>query len=169
MERISHDRLKQAMHYDPETGHFTRLLSPYPACIGRLVGSPVQGRDGVPAYLTVDVDGRAYKAHRLAWFYMTGEWPVDLIDHKDRDGLNNRWTNLRPADSSKNQQNNKRRADNASGFKGVYFHQECKKWRAIIKANGRRIHLGLFNSPEIAHEAYVSAAQKYFGEFARAA
>lgn len=169
MERISHARLKEVVHYDPETGHFTRLKSPYPACIGRRLGSPLQGRDSLPTYLTVDVERRTYKAHRLAWFYMTGEWPNELIDHKNCDGFNNRWNNLRQADQSRNQQNSRIRSHNTSGFKGVSRHSQSGKWRATIKAGGRRISLGLFLNPGDAHAAYEKAAIEHFGEFARAA
>ncbi len=93
--------------------------------------------------------------------------PTEQIDHKDGNGLNNQRSNLRVASSSKNNQNARKRSDNTVGLKGVYFHQQCKKFGAQIQSAGKRLHLGLFITPEEAHAAYCAAASKLHGEFAR--
>lgn len=89
------------------------------------------------------------------------------IDHKDGDGLNNQRSNLRISMKCGNNQNARKRIDNTVGLKGVYFHKQCHKFGAQIQCEGKRIHLGLFLTPEEAHAAYCAAAEKLHGEFAR--
>lgn len=94
-----------------------------------------------------------------------------MLDHIDGNPANNAITNLRECSMSQNQANKKRRCDNASGYKGVYFstyrkHQN-KPWTASLRLNGKNRFVGRYKTPEEAHVAYVLAAQRYFGEFAR--
>ncbi len=88
------------------------------------------------------------------------------IDHIDRDRLNNQRNNLRPATSSQNSANSKANVRNTSGYKGVHWRKERRKWQAKIQVEGERIYLGNFDTPEEASEAYNQAADYYFGEFA---
>jgi hypothetical protein len=101
---------------------------------------------------------------------VTGEWPPERleVDHKDCDPSNNRWDNLRLATASQNQANKKVSRANTSGFKGVSWHKDDKRWRAQIRMGGKKVHLGSFDTPESAHRAYSEAAMKHYGEFARA-
>lgn len=91
----------------------------------------------------------------------------EQIDHIDGNGLNCRRDNLRLATHAQNQQNKKRRRDNRSGYKGVRYIARRNKWEARIRANGKAIFLGVFDTPETAHEAYVKAARELYGEFMR--
>jgi hypothetical protein len=96
------------------------------------------------------------------------ERPLDeheFVDHINHNPLDNRRCNLRLATKVENNQNSRKRRDNTSGFKGVYWNKWSKKWGAQIYTNGRHIHLGYFSTPEIAHEAYKKAAEQYHGEF----
>jgi hypothetical protein len=120
--------------------------------------------DGL-CYRQVRVHNCLYEAHRLIFCMMTGDWPQKLIDHKDRDGLNNRWANLREADRAQNQHNRGKRKDNPSGYKGVRAPKKGK-WHARITVNRKSIHLGAFLSPEEAARAYDRAALRHFGEYA---
>ena len=160
---ITSERLREVLKYDPETGSFTRKID-----IGRWKTGSRAGTNGnSDGYCQIMIDGRLYQAHRLAWLYMTGECPKAEIDHINCDRADNRIVNLRQADRFGNTRNTKKRNDNTSGFKGVQWHA-CGKWRAMIGVNGKKKHLGLFKTKEAAFEAYVAAAKKYHGEFARA-
>jgi len=90
-----------------------------------------------------------------------------LVDHVDGNGLNNRRANLRLASNSENTRNSKKRIDNKSGYKGVCWDELQRKWRASIRLNGRQTYLGLYASPQEAHNAYREAATREYGEFAR--
>lgn len=89
------------------------------------------------------------------------------VDHIDRNSLNNCRSNLRIANASQNASNRLKQANNTSGFKGVGWHKQRGKWDAAIRVNGKRIHLGLFDTPHAAYAAYCEAAIQYHGRFAR--
>jgi HNH endonuclease/AP2 domain len=160
--RITHARLLEVLHYDSETGEFRWIEALSPA----VKSGDLAGRTSPGGYRLITINRITYLAHRLAWLYMTGKrWPP-VIDHRDRDPSNNRWDNLRRATVSQNNANRRRPKSNACGFKGV-CRLPSGRWRAIIHKNGRRYELGVFATPEEAHAAYVAAARKLFGEFAR--
>jgi len=87
------------------------------------------------------------------------------IDHVDGNPLNNQRDNLRPATRKQNSRNSKIPINNTSGYKGVYRCQN--KWRAIIRVDGKCIHIGYYDFAKQAHLYYCIAAIKYFGKFAR--
>ena len=105
-------------------------------------------------YICIRVDNVLYTAHRLAWLYAYGRWPTHQLDHINKDRADNRLCNLREATNAENAQNRKRR-DNKTGYTGV--NRENNKWKAEIKLNYKTIRLGLFDTPEEAHAAYLSA------------
>lgn len=163
MNRPTAQDVRSRLNYDPETGVFTWRTSKVPARVGTVAGAVSNGRRAIL------VAGRLYGAHVLAWVIVTGDWPERGIDHRDLDGLNNRWTNLRLATKSQNAQNTPRRVDNTSGFKGVAWDARRGKWRADIRVpGGKRMHLGMHDDPAVGHAAYVAAAKELFGEFGRA-
>ena len=108
-----------------------------------------------------------YRTHRIIWLWKTGKWPPGEIDHKNGIRSDNRWCNLRSATRLQNCHNT-RRTKSKTGIKGVFWHDECKGYAAVIHAEGRKIWLGAHKTPELAAAAYRKAAKKYFGEFARA-
>jgi HNH endonuclease/AP2 domain len=159
---ITAEKLRELLHYDPETGVFTWL--------GSGSGRPASGIAGTIAngYLHIWADGRSYKAHRLAWLYQTGEWPEGDLDHANMDKADNRWCNLREATDSKNQANTRARViTGTSRFKGVTWNKEMKRFRALITVKGKQYFLGYFDAEHLAYAAYCLAARKHFGEFAR--
>jgi hypothetical protein len=160
MTELTVARLRGLLHYDPETGVFTWRVR-----VGNRVPGDVAGIARPRGYYEVTVGGRVYRAHRLAWFYVHGEWPADQIDHVNGDPSDNRLANLRPAARSQNNANRKR-CPNASGYKGV--SRDRTRWKAQICVDGQRFNLGYFGCPVEAHAAYVRAAEERFGEFARA-
>ena len=118
-------------------------------------------------YLVIRIDGVLYRANRLAWLWVTGEWPEEAVDHKDLDSTNTKWANLRAATGTQNQANGPIQKNNKSGQKGVYWHKGAKKWIARIVVRGRTHHLGCFDHLNDAAAAYATAAAEHFGEFAR--
>lgn len=163
-KRTTAARLRELMHYDPDTGVFTWLKGRARTARGSIAGY-VCGN----GYVSIKIDREANLAHRLAWLYMTGEWPKNDLDHRDRDRRNNRWSNLREASASLNQANTTKRLTNTSGLKGICFWPKRNKWAATIQVRGRRFFLGFFESPTLAHQAYAAAATEHFGEYARLA
>lgn len=155
------DRLKLVLHYDPETGRFSRLI----ASGGAQVGSE-PGYYNENGYRIISVDSVKYRAHRLAWLYMTGAWPKEDVDHKNNTPDDNRWENLREATDAQNLQNIGMPKHNTSGLKGASWQEDKQKWRASICSRGKWRHLGYFSSKEEAHAAYCAAALELNGEFA---
>lgn len=158
---LSIERLKATLHYDPETGKFSRLASSGGAHIG---DEPGYFNDN--GYRIISIDGVKYRAHRLAWFYMTGEWPKEDIDHRNTISDDNRWENLREATDQQNLQNQGMPQHNTSGLKGASWREDKQKWRASICSHKKWRHLGYFDTKEEAHAAYCAAALELNGEFA---
>jgi hypothetical protein len=155
---LTADRLHELLDYDPLTGVFLWKVSR-----GRIRAGAVAGTINTSGYRQIRMDGRAYLADRLAWLFMTADWPPGLVDHRDRDTDNNRWSNLRVCNHSQNAANSLRKK---AGLKGVA--RRGRRFCAAIKVNGKHLHLGHYDTPEDAHAAYLTAAISHFGEFARA-
>jgi len=158
------EQLRAAFRYDPASGNFYWLCrTSLSIRVGDVAGSH-RGGVGVK-YRRLRYDGVEYEAHRVAWLFMTGEWPSALIDHRDMNKSNNAWGNLREATPMLNNAN-------APGHgqypKGVTLHR-TGRFQAQIKARGKNYYLGLHDTPEQANAAYAAKAVELFGEFARAA
>jgi hypothetical protein len=141
---ITHERLCDLLAYNPDTGTFTARVSRYKWRVGQEVGTTT-----MQGYRQIAVDGKLYKAHRLAWFWVTGEWPSKGLDHINRQRDDNRILNLREASQAENLQNRK--------AAGCYFHKTNRNWVAQIKVNQKVQHIGVFASKEEAHAAYRAA------------
>lgn len=155
MTALLHDRLIEALNYNRETGVFTwKIKSSKNTVIGSVAGSWKTESKERP--IRIRLDGKSYRAHRLAWFYEKKVFPSFLIDHINGNCHDNRMCNLREATQSLNQQNQRRsHSDNKTGFLGVA--KVKNGYRASIYANGKSNYLGLFSTPECAHVAYVQA------------
>jgi hypothetical protein len=159
---LTHEELLRVLSYNPETGQFWWNIDTGNAKAGQVTACSRTPQ----GYRCIRVKNRLYTAHRLAWFYVTGEWPKGMVDHRDGVKTNNAFNNLREATRAQNGHNSRIRRRNTSGFKGVQRHGQ--RWAARLMCN-RVVHrLGVFDSPQEAHAAYVSAAKQHFGEFARA-
>lgn len=151
------EKLKAALDYDANTGVFTWKIRPSKAVRAGDIAGCVEKRIG---YVTIGISKDIYKAHRLAWLYVYGEWPKGVIDHINCIKADNRIKNLRDVFADGNAQNickpNRR---NKSGFMGVIWFQN--KWRAGMSVNGKSKWLGDYSTPEEAHQAYLVAKRKY--------
>lgn len=153
-------RLKEVLAYDQNEGHFRWLQKRSHFRAGERAGTPKDG------YTKIAIDGRQYRAGRLAWLYVYGRFPKGRLDHVNRSRADDRIVNLREATPSQNGANSSVRSDNSSGFRGVYFCRRTGKWGAKIQRDGRCSFLGRHATPELAAAAYDAAAIKQFGEFA---
>jgi len=152
---LTQARLKELLDYDPDSGIFTWLVSRGNVRAGTVISNT--NKDG---YICIKVSGKQYKAHRIAWLFVYGVWPKNEIDHKDTIRNHNWIDNLRDVTKSGNQQNLiKARCDNKTGLLGVSYHQG--KYQSAIKIDRKNIHLGIFSTPEEAHQAYISAKRMY--------
>jgi len=137
---ITQKELKRILYYNPETGIFIWLFkNGNHIKMGDIAGSIDAG-----GYIIIKINGKQYKAHRLAWLYITSFWPKNDIDHKDQVRNNNIFSNLRDATHQINSKNKSMSKNNTSGFAGVTFHKATKKWLVQIKVNYRQIYLGVY-------------------------
>jgi len=154
---LTQSRLKEVVNYNPETGDFIWIGHRYKSRNGLAAGHINQR-----GYRQIRIDGILYKAHRLAWLYVTGKFPEHSIDHISCIKTDNRYSNLRQADHSLNNQNiKKHRSHNKTGFLGVRYRKNINKYIADIRVNGKQIYLGLFHNAIDAHNAYLEAKRKY--------
>lgn len=156
--QLTHARLLELLHYDPETGVFTWKVN----VSNRMRAGAVAGTFTAYGHIQIKVAPCLYRAHRLAWFYATGKWPNGALDHIDGIAANNRLANLRLTTHSLNAQNLHRpHRDNATGLLGVTWDKRRKKFIAQIQAGGRRnVYLGGFDCPNAAHQVYLEAKRR---------
>lgn len=159
---ITVDRLREFLSYDPHTGIFIWVKSP-----GRksITQGRVAGTIDSHGYIRIRLDGKDYRAHRLAWLYVFGRFPENEIDHINLLKADNRISNLREATHSENIRNRAKPSSNTSGYKGVFFIKSMNKFRAVCGANGKRHRLGYFTTAVEASEAYNKFAAENHGEF----
>ena len=150
------NELKRYLSYDPETGVFTWLAkSSDKTRLGSAAGC--RRPDG---YVKIKIFGTGFLAHRLAWFYVHGNWPDEEIDHINRIRDDNRISNLRAVKKRQQQQNLKLSERNTTGFTGV-SKRASGMYRANITKDGKQVQLGVFETPQEASDAYMAAKKKY--------
>jgi hypothetical protein len=159
-KELTPERLRSLLNYNPDTGEFTRLVSRRGHRAGEIAGC-LKRDSGGKVYMAIQIDGKQYYAHRLAWLYTFDAWPENQLDHIDQNSLNNRLVNLRDVPYSENSKNRKRQKNNKSGVTGVYFINESQKWLASIRVNRKQITLGFFNLKDDAITARKNADVKY--------
>lgn len=159
------ENIRRDLDYDPETGEFRWKVSRPGVQIGKRAGSRT-----AEGYTQIAFGGISLRAGMVAWVYMTGEWPSLQVDHINCDRADDRWANLRLATAEQNAANKRALRTNTSGYKGVCYLKREGKWRAMLGAgrkHGSGIYLGMFDTPEEAHAAYVAKAREVYGEYAR--
>lgn len=162
MKPLTVDEAWSVLRYCANTGNFYRLR----ATSKNKAGAVAQYHKG-NGYYRLQVNGRQYYAHRLAWFMVYGTWPR-IIDHINGNPSDNRISNLRDCSTQANCLNKRVRKDSESGIKGVRLCSHGK-WKAQIAVNRKNYYLGYFDTAEEARQAYLKAAEMLHGEFMRAA
>jgi len=144
---ITQETVKSLLHYCPESGVLTR-------------NSKVAGGLSSDGYTTVGINTKRYYAHRIAWLYVHGKFPVADLDHINGDRRDNRMINLREATRTQNNANRKYHK-----LKGVTKQGRHNSWMARLEHNRKRYYFGSFSTPEEAHVAYLKGAEEIFGEY----
>lgn len=171
---IGADVARQLLDYDRETGilrwrprtpemFILKKRTAEAACAtwnGRFAGK-IAGSIRPDGYCRVRINDVLYYGHRIAWLIVHGEWPPAEIDHAFGISCGDSLDNLRTATRSQNMQNAAKRKDNKSGYTGVSWSKQAHKWGARINAKGKYLHLGFFDDPLEAAEAYLAAKRKY--------
>lgn len=151
--KVNLDRLKQLFTYNPETGIFYRNK----ATNNGIPAGSVAGNSKGDGYLRIQIDGKSYTCHRLAWFYYYGKWPNNQVDHLNGIRDDNRIVNLRDVTAKENSRNAKLSENNSTGAKGVYWEESKCRWSARIWYDGKSKRLGMFRTFEEAVEARKAA------------
>jgi hypothetical protein len=160
---LSHSELLSILDYNQDTGIFTwKVHLKYSNMYAGDIAGNLNIQDG---YIQIMVNKASYRAHRLAWFYVTGQWPINTIDHDDTIKHHNWFSNLREATHNEQQQNKPLSKNNTSGVKGVHWNNSRKMWYASIKLNSKRIFLGSFINKADAIQAVTAAREKYHKQF----
>lgn len=161
------EKLRALLEYDPATGILRWKSRGDPHWDGRWAGKRagcVRKQDG---YRVIHIGCLNYRSARVIWALVRGQWPSRNVDHKNRDRVDDRWSNLRLATDSQNAANQGTRSDNLLGIRGV--RRLKKGYAARIMRAGKSVHLGLFETQEAAQHAYAKAASELFGEYASSA
>ncbi len=162
MNALTQERLKEILEYDQNTGIFLwKEKISKKVIVGEIAGY-LESR----GYWEICIFGRKYKAHRIAWLYVYGNFPTNQIDHINRVRTDNSIFNLREATNLENSLNHDANKNNKSGFRGVHWNSNTQKWRAQARLNGKRIELGLHKTAELAAEAYRNFIKQNHGVFA---
>jgi hypothetical protein len=158
---ITHKELIELLEYDPDSGIFTWKYTRS----NRAVKGSIAGTITEDNYISITINSKIYRAHRLAWFYCFQDWPTNSIDHINGIRSDNRLDNLREVTYTQNSYNTRAHIDSATKVKGVYFNKLNNNYRAQIRYNGKTISLGSFKTVEEASTAYNKKAVELHGEF----
>lgn len=161
---LTADELRSMIDYSPDSGELRWKIPRRKRVVGGIAGCPHVSTRGARR-ITVGIDGFRYMAHCLIWLWMTGVWPRDEIDHKDGNGWNNRWENLREATRTQNNRN-VRKTNKSTGVRGVR-RTKSGTYQTRICVDRHSFDLGTYSTLDKAVAAYESAAIQYHGEFSR--
>lgn len=159
--KLTRKLIRKFFIYDSKTGVFKNRIDRGHQEKGKIAGW--KDRQG---YLVIELGKKVYRLHRLAFLYVTGKLPKYLVDHRDRDKSNNRWSNLREATKSQNGVNCKLSKKNTSGIKGVSYDKNTGKWVVHMRINKKTKYFGEFCDINEAAKVRKKAVLEFYGEFA---
>ena len=154
---LTAEELREIIDYSSQTGIFYWRKHRNKDKIGTRAG-----RLGPDGYRRISINGVAFTEQRLAWLYVTGEWPIFIIDHDNDDKADNRFENLKDTSWSGNNLKRKLHPRNTSGSTGVSQHKSGR-WRASLYFNGRQVYHKLHSTKEEAALDYAEQRKKYHG------
>lgn len=157
---ITQDYVQSLLTYNPNTGELRNAVdrntrAPKNALAGSLT------TDG---YISVQLCGKKYQAHRLIWLYVTGEWPQQEIDHINRNRSDNRWVNLRVVTRLENSRNTNGHTKSKSGVKGVAYVSSLKKWQVQMRVCGKTHYIGVYDTICEAANARADAERRLYAD-----
>lgn len=155
-DSLTEKTLRSLLHYDPVTGNFTRVVGYNRWKVGELAGTVKPNKEKL--YVHIKIGRFIYGAHRLAWLYVNGVWPDGEIDHRDGDGTNNKWLNLRDVSSGVNKENQRRapKGKKYSPLLGAHWCKKRKRWKSSICVKGKDVYIGWFDTDVAAAAAYLA-------------
>lgn len=162
---LTAERAREVLSYNQNTGKLSwRKSTGKKAKVGKEAGCITHLQAN--RHIDVRVDGKAYRAHRVIWLIVCGEWPTDDVDHANGDATDNRLCNLRAASRTQNMANKRMHKNNRSGVKGVFWDTQRKKWRAQVRKDRKNHYAGHFTDKYEAGAAYLAKARELHGNFA---
>lgn len=161
-------KIKACLKYNSLTGVFTwreRPLSHFETRFAWAMWNDkyaykVAGMKSKIGYIIIKIDGKAYKAHRIAWKIVNFKDPVGVIDHINGFTDDNRIENLRDVSFDENMRNRKKSKANNSGYQGVHYCKSTSKWVAQISDSGAKVMLGCFDNAVEANIARKEAEKR---------
>lgn len=155
---VTADRVRLLFVYDPDTGIFTRRVK---IGHGTFPGQEIGSWD-LYGYKTTRIGKKSFKIHRLAWLYVHGVWPVGDVDHINGNRSDNRIENLRCVSRQINLQNRRNAGsqNKSTGLLGVHLSKGRNRFCAKISVDNKTRYLGVFDSPQEAHAAYLDAKRR---------
>lgn len=153
LSQLTQEEVRGIFRYNRRDGLLIRKFTVGAARAG--TSSQCKDRDG---YLVVGINGRLYRAHRVIWLYVYGDWPLNDCDHINRVKDDNRIKNLRDVTRSQNKQNMLACKSNKCGIKGVYWSERYERWMAEIGHQGKQIRIGQYKTIKEAADAYAATA-----------
>jgi hypothetical protein len=160
-QRLTASRLRELFDFDPLTGLFARKIA-LTNKVKSTIGLWVPGWMTQYGYCALRLEGGAFLAHRLAWLHVHGEWPSGQIDHINGARTDNRIENLRVVTNAVNQTNlSPASSTSHSKVRGAHWNSRLRKFQSQVEVAGKRLYLGLFDTAEQAHQAYVEARRQH--------
>ncbi len=158
---ITQTYLKTILNYNEDTGKFTWVIRKG----ARALKGTIAGTIDNTGYIHITIDKKVYQSHRLVWLYIYGNFPKEFLDHINGNKLDNRFVNLRECSRSQNGMNRPKQSNNTTGYKGVYYHTQSKRYRAKVTINKKVKMLGNYKTPEEAYNRYLEYCKEHFKDF----
>ena len=164
---LTADELRERLDYTPSTGAFWWKERPGNVWWNTVHAGTLAGWHSGSGYTYINVHKLSYRAHRLAWLWMTGKWPEAEVDHIDGNPTNNTWSNLREATRNENSRNRHIQRNNSTGTRGISYSARRSQWIVRVMVDKESHFGGWFNDLEEAKRVRNEMVQRLHGAFSR--